>query len=50
VGILEKRKRQRLEDTISRRREFQERLTTGNVSRYRASRQSTDTGVYTIDE
>ncbi|XP_011494522.1 PREDICTED: LMBR1 domain-containing protein 2 homolog isoform X1 [Ceratosolen solmsi marchali] len=40
----EKRKRQRVEDAISRRREFQERLTnTGNLSRYRTSRQSTDT-------
>ncbi|CAB0039639.1 unnamed protein product [Trichogramma brassicae] len=40
----ERRKRQRQEDAISRRREFQERLpSSGNASRYRSSRQSNDT-------
>ncbi|XP_012280905.1 LMBR1 domain-containing protein 2 homolog [Orussus abietinus] len=41
----ERRKRQRAEDSMSRRREFQERFTnnTGTASRYRTTRQSTDT-------
>lgn len=40
----ERRKRQRVEDSMSRRREFQERIVGSSVaSRYRTSRQSTDT-------
>ncbi|KAG7212051.1 hypothetical protein KM043_012407 [Ampulex compressa] len=40
----ERRKRQRAEDSMCRRREIQERFsTTGATSRYRTSRQSTDT-------
>ena len=49
--ISERRKRQRMEDAISRRREFQERFPSGNTSRYRSSaRQSIDAGVYTVNE
>lgn len=45
--ILERRKRQRTEDSIYRRRELQERfnISVGSGSRYRTSRQSTDTGM-----
>ena len=40
----ERRKRQRAEDSMCRRREFQERFSSStNSSRYRTSRQSTDT-------
>ncbi|XP_015512187.2 LMBR1 domain-containing protein 2 homolog isoform X1 [Neodiprion lecontei] len=40
----ERRKRQRTEDSMSRRREFQERFNNlGTASRYRTARQSTDT-------
>ncbi|XP_046818597.1 LMBR1 domain-containing protein 2 homolog [Vespa crabro] len=42
--IRERRKRQRAEDSMYRRREFQERFSiTGNSSRYRSSRQNMDT-------
>ncbi|XP_015601353.1 LMBR1 domain-containing protein 2 homolog [Cephus cinctus] len=40
----ERRKRQRAEDSTSRKRELQERFNNvGNISRYRTARQSTDT-------
>lgn len=46
LEISERRRRQRAEDSINRRREFQERFPgAGNTSRFRTSRQSTDTGV-----
>lgn len=49
TAFSERRKRQRVEDSMSRRREFQERIVGSSVaSRYRTSRQSTDTGVSTI--
>lgn len=46
--IIERRKRQRTEDSMYRRREIQERfnISVGTGSRYRTSRQSTDTGMY----
>lgn len=45
-SFLERRKRQRTEDLMYRRREFQERFSSAtSSSRYRTSRQSTDTGI-----
>lgn len=48
-SFLERRKRQRAEDLMYRRREFQERFSGAtSSSRYRTSRQSTDTGIYNL--
>lgn len=45
-AVTERRKRQRAEDSMYRRRELQERFSaSGGTSRYRTSRQSTDTGM-----
>lgn len=48
ILVTERRKRQRTEDSMYRRREMQERfnISVGTGSRYRTSRQSTDTGIY----
>lgn len=43
---LERRRRQRIEESIMRRREFQER--TNNPARNRNSRQSVDTGEFNL--
>lgn len=50
-SFLERRKRQRVENAINRRREFQERFPNIEPSaRSRVSRQSPDTGVYISNE
>lgn len=45
-SCVERRKRQRAEDSMYRRREMQERFNISVGTRYRTSRQSTDTGMY----